>query len=309
MAPPNKATPKPGAAKRPTQQQLDHEAIAKLTKDNERLKKIYRANFLLGQFQDLVLARAESWRMAALNIGSAYALAAKNHTDAMAKQDKIDALRTQLIFSVLTVASSGTLSWVTSGLQLAETFPERKVLVDALPKRRPSRHGRDFQRHGAGRRAGHLYAEEPVREHRPPGLPERSRESRQRGQEEDIRALRQDQEGICRHSHREVGRLHRGEAACRPQRLAEASGHPGRRRRLAVDRRHGRRAGTGHLEKVDARAARPSLCRDPLQRQQCGRLQERGQLRSSSGSTSWASSRWRTWRSTGTRGRRWRTRS
>jgi len=132
MAPPNKATPKPGAAKRPTQQQQDHEAIAKLTKDNERLKKIYRANFRLGKFQDLVLARAESWRIAALNIGSAYAVAAKRHTDAMAKQDKIDALKTQWIFSVLTVATSGALSWVTSGLALAETFPERKVLVDAL---------------------------------------------------------------------------------------------------------------------------------------------------------------------------------
>jgi len=78
------------------------------------------------------MARAESWRIAARNIGSAYATAAKMHRDALAKQDKIDALTTQLIFSVLTVATSGALSWVSTGLQMSEKFPERVQLIEAV---------------------------------------------------------------------------------------------------------------------------------------------------------------------------------
>ena len=132
MAPPNKATPKPGVAKRPTHDQLQDQAIANLTKDNMRLANLSGELLRLGQFQDEVLARAESWQIAARNVGSAYATAAKMHTDALAAQDKIEALKTQILFSVLTVATSGSLSWLSSGLAMAEKFPERLALIEAV---------------------------------------------------------------------------------------------------------------------------------------------------------------------------------
>ncbi len=90
------------------------------------------ADLRLSAFQDKVLARCHSWEIAARNIGSAYAGAAKCYNEAMAKQDAIDALETQAIFSVLTVATSGAFSWVSSGLALAEEYPERRAIVGAM---------------------------------------------------------------------------------------------------------------------------------------------------------------------------------
>ena len=83
----------PPIARRPTHDQLQDQAISNLTKNNMRLASLSRASLRLGQFQDQVLARAESWQIAARNVGSAYATAAKMHTDALAKQEKIEALK------------------------------------------------------------------------------------------------------------------------------------------------------------------------------------------------------------------------
>jgi hypothetical protein len=130
MAPPL-ATPKPTAQRLAHEQQQDR-AIAQLTKDKTRLANLARATLRLGQFQDQVMARAESWQIAARNVGSAYATAAKRHTDALAKQDKIQAAKTQLMFSVLTVATAGSLSWIASGLEMGKVLPERVQLIEAV---------------------------------------------------------------------------------------------------------------------------------------------------------------------------------
>src|SRR4051812_42385272 len=119
------ARPKPRHAQRMTHDQVQDQYLL-------RLRNLSRATLLLGKFQDQVMARAESWQIAARNIGSAYATAAKRHTDALAKQDKIDALKIQFMFSVLTVASAGGLSWISSGLALGQKFPERVKLIEAL---------------------------------------------------------------------------------------------------------------------------------------------------------------------------------
>ena len=66
----------------------------------------------LSGFDHRVMARAEKWLMTARNIGSAYARAAKYHRDALANEDKVKALKTQVFYSVLTVLSSGALAWV-----------------------------------------------------------------------------------------------------------------------------------------------------------------------------------------------------
>jgi hypothetical protein len=91
-----------------------------------------RATLRLSAWEHQLRATCESWQVAARQIGSAYATAAKNHNDALAKQAQIDALETQAIFSVLTIATSGAFSWASSGLALAEQFPERKLLVEAV---------------------------------------------------------------------------------------------------------------------------------------------------------------------------------
>src|SRR5262245_40443630 len=114
-----------------THEQQRDQAIAKLTKDKVRMDNRQRATLRLGLLQNQVLARAESWQIAARNIGSAYATAAKRHTDALATQNKIEALKTQALFSVLTAATSGALSWVSSSLQLAKNLPERVRLIEA----------------------------------------------------------------------------------------------------------------------------------------------------------------------------------
>jgi hypothetical protein len=131
MALPQAAT-NPRAARQATRDQQQDQAIARLAKDKARLTNLARATLRLGQFQDEVQARAEGWQMAARDIGSAYATAAKRHTDALAKQDKIEALKIQLMFSVLTVATVGSLSWVSSGLGLGDKYPERRKLIEAV---------------------------------------------------------------------------------------------------------------------------------------------------------------------------------
>jgi hypothetical protein len=54
------------------------------------------------------------------------------HTDALAKRDKIEALKMQILFSVVTVTTSGTLSWVSSDLAMVKEFPERVALIEAV---------------------------------------------------------------------------------------------------------------------------------------------------------------------------------
>jgi hypothetical protein len=91
-----------------------------------------RATLLLGGFRDKVLAKCGSWEIAAHNIGSAYATAAGEHKGALAKQDKIDALKIQAIFSVLTVATSGAFSWVCAGLEAAKAAQDAAKAAQTL---------------------------------------------------------------------------------------------------------------------------------------------------------------------------------
>ncbi len=91
--------------------------IADLQRDQARQDNRARWMLRLGQFQDNVLARAESWQTAARNIGSAYKTAALNHHATLDKQSSSDALNNQILFSILTVATVGAISWVSSAVQ------------------------------------------------------------------------------------------------------------------------------------------------------------------------------------------------
>jgi hypothetical protein len=69
-------------------------------------------------FEENALGRAEKWLMTARNIGAAYGNAARNVREALTKSDSERFLETSEFFSVLTVLSAGTLTWVWEANQL-----------------------------------------------------------------------------------------------------------------------------------------------------------------------------------------------
>jgi hypothetical protein len=87
----------------------------------ERGEKRDRALFLLHAFQFNVMGKVELWTTSARNISSAYVRAAKNHRDALAKVTNIKALEAQLLFSAITMVTSGLFSlvWSARGLNAA----------------------------------------------------------------------------------------------------------------------------------------------------------------------------------------------
>lgn len=83
----------------------------------DRAYKFAAAQNELAGFESAMMARAESWMIAARNIGSAYKMAAEEHKKALEAQKASDALSDQILFSILTVASAGALSWISSSVQ------------------------------------------------------------------------------------------------------------------------------------------------------------------------------------------------
>ena len=96
------------------QERKDRETESKIAR-NRWLAQLSLMDFLLE-----VSEKGEDLEAAAKRIGSAYAIASKWHRDALANQDKIKALEKQFLFSVLTVATSGLLSWASEAVKVAE---------------------------------------------------------------------------------------------------------------------------------------------------------------------------------------------
>ena len=243
-----------------------------MTQDKVRLANLARATLRLGQFQDQVMARAESWQIAARNIGSAYATAAR-HTDALAKQDKIEALKTQLLFSVLTVATSGTLSWVSSGLPLGEKYPERLKLIEAVEDAAQASAGEVFSAMGPLIKTsqGESVSIDPL-------MFQNERENAVSEAKIKVLQLQPDQAlGWAASPLENWDNYTEAKQVACGMRLAEGSRHPGRQGLPAVDRRHGRRTGAGHLGRLDARAEKLPHVDDQGLLWQGGRIRERGQ--------------------------------
>ena len=78
-----------------------------------------KSQLSLGAFEEFkVLAQAENWEFAIRrDIGSAYATAVASHKAVLAKQSASDAVDKAIVFGLLTLATVGTLSWVSSGIQ------------------------------------------------------------------------------------------------------------------------------------------------------------------------------------------------
>ncbi len=81
----------------------------------------------LMEFQNQVLARAESWMNAAIRIGSAYSTAARRHKEACEADAKARAAENDLMFAVLGMATAGSFNWLVSMMR-----PERELLTTEL---------------------------------------------------------------------------------------------------------------------------------------------------------------------------------
>lgn len=107
-APPAKAAPppKPGSL---ADLQLNQERLAA---NQARMDKRARATLKLDLFQTQITRRAKDWTIAARLVGEAYKIADNNYKETLQKKTARDTLEIQIFFSVLTVASSGVLGWL-----------------------------------------------------------------------------------------------------------------------------------------------------------------------------------------------------
>lgn len=117
MSHPNNVAKYPNKPSKPSvtpSQQIQEmrDAVIALQKSDERQNKRISALMTLSALKFSVDERISSWLEAAKYIGSAYVMAYNNHKDILAKQAANDPLNIQIIFSVLTVVTAGSLSWV-----------------------------------------------------------------------------------------------------------------------------------------------------------------------------------------------------
>lgn len=86
------------------------------------------------------MALAEGWEIAALRVGTAYAVAAQRHREALEGRTKEIELDNAIMFSVMTVATAGGLSWISTVNQLQKgavgiavlEFSESDLLTNIL---------------------------------------------------------------------------------------------------------------------------------------------------------------------------------
>jgi hypothetical protein len=140
---------RPGGKVRTSKRLTDLEAKVK------RLENKDRASRHLDAFRDAVLARAEGWEKAVINLGSAYSIAAKNHIDAVEAKKKVDAIKSQVMFSVLTIVTAGALAWVSGAVEAGKIISKQmlndhKMLVDVLQATVEAAGGEVFSANGPG---------------------------------------------------------------------------------------------------------------------------------------------------------------
>jgi hypothetical protein len=91
-----------------------------------------KAHFRLMAIDCILTALGFELDKAAKRVGNAYLSAYQSYTGAIAKAKQIQAMQTQLFFSILTVASSGLLSWI-SGLCEASAAAESTIQMATAP--------------------------------------------------------------------------------------------------------------------------------------------------------------------------------
>ena len=102
MAPPRAPDPR-----MPVSQKQFAQEVAERKQNEARLRKQNHALSVFNLINVDVEKKATSLRLAATRIGTAYSVAAGRHKEALSKMEQIKAMETQLMFSVLTVLTSG----------------------------------------------------------------------------------------------------------------------------------------------------------------------------------------------------------
>jgi hypothetical protein len=108
MAP--RPSPRPAPDPTPLQQLALNQT--NLALNQLRMDRRDRARMKLDIFQGEVTRRALSWSIAARKVGEAYKIADNMYKQTLQKQAAADALNIQIFFSILTVATSGALGWM-----------------------------------------------------------------------------------------------------------------------------------------------------------------------------------------------------
>ncbi|ONI76405.1 hypothetical protein ALI144C_37845 [Actinosynnema sp. ALI-1.44] len=98
-----------------------NENVDDLAAQVRRMEVRDKATRQLEAFKSEVTRRVTAWEIAILNIGSAYSIAATNHSNAIAQKKKVDAIKSQAMFGVLAVATAGGLSWISALATAGET--------------------------------------------------------------------------------------------------------------------------------------------------------------------------------------------
>jgi hypothetical protein len=80
--------------------------------NEERQEKRNKAIINLDIFQTDLMSRASDWMIGARQVGKAYKTADNFYRDTLEKKKASDALEIQIFFSILTVATSGALGWM-----------------------------------------------------------------------------------------------------------------------------------------------------------------------------------------------------
>jgi hypothetical protein len=113
MAPPRSPDPR-----MPMSQSQFAREVSERKQNEARLRKQNHALSVFNLINVDVEKKATSLRIAATRIGTAYSVAAGRHKGALGQMEQIKAMETQLMFSVLTVLTSGALSWATALVRL-----------------------------------------------------------------------------------------------------------------------------------------------------------------------------------------------
>lgn len=114
-----KYTNNPSQPSKKTRDQTQDDRLAALEKSRERESKRTNAYMALGSLKLSVDMRTKSWQEAAKHIGSAYVMAYSKHKEVLGKEAAEKALGIQMVFSILTVVTAGSLAWVGLSARLA----------------------------------------------------------------------------------------------------------------------------------------------------------------------------------------------
>jgi hypothetical protein len=96
------------------------------------LENQQKATSVLLEFENQVQATGTGWEDAVLNIGSAYALAARRHQQAISTDNAHAAIETQLMLAVLTSVTAGAFGWIVAAGSLPRGASEAELLGSRL---------------------------------------------------------------------------------------------------------------------------------------------------------------------------------